>query len=111
MFCPKCRAEFIDGITVCSDCEISLVKKLSPQPNPEYHKLVNVFSTWKIAEVRFVQSLLETNGINCFIKNTHFCSLLSVGIDPIPLKIMVEEKNKINAKEIVNQYYKDLKNK
>lgn len=110
MFCPKCRAEFIDGITVCSDCGISLVKKLSPQPKPEYCKLVEIFFTGKSVEAGFVKSLLDANGINCLIKNIHYPSLTPVGIAAVPIKIMVEEKDKVNAEEIINQYYKDLKN-
>ncbi len=110
MFCPECRAEFIEGITVCSDCGITLVEELSPQPKPEYHKLVKVFSTGKSIEAGFVKSLLEANEINCFIKNMHYPSLIPVGIAAVPIKIMVEEKDKVNAEEIINQYYKDLKN-
>ena len=29
MFCPNCKAEYIKGVTRCSDCEIDLVENLS----------------------------------------------------------------------------------
>lgn len=44
MFCPKCKGEFIEGITDCSDCGIPLVKELPESPlqpknieEPPYH--------------------------------------------------------------------------
>src|ERR1700722_18651717 len=29
MFCPKCQAEYRDGFTHCSDCDVDLVESLS----------------------------------------------------------------------------------
>jgi len=109
MFCPKCRAEFVNGITVCSDCKVLLVEKLPPEPKPEYRKLTEVFSTWRNIESGFVKSLLESNGINCFIQNPHYPSLIPVGSGAVRIKIMVERKDKIKAKKIVNEYYKNLR--
>ena len=28
MWCPKCKAEYRDGITICADCGCPLVKEL-----------------------------------------------------------------------------------
>ena len=36
MFCPKCKDEFIVGITVCPDCEIPLVKELPAETESGY---------------------------------------------------------------------------
>ena len=109
MFCPKCRAEFVSGITICSDCGIPLVERLPPESKPEYRKLVEVFRTWRIIEAGFVKSLLETNNVNCFILNIHYPSLTPVGSGAVPIKIMVEEKDRVDAENIITQYYKDLK--
>ncbi len=31
MYCPKCRAEFREGFTQCSDCRVPLVAKKPPE--------------------------------------------------------------------------------
>jgi hypothetical protein len=34
MICPKCRAEYRDGFTICTDCDVKLVRQL---PTPPVH--------------------------------------------------------------------------
>lgn len=35
MWCPKCRNEYIEGITACSDCGVSLVPSLTDEDSEE----------------------------------------------------------------------------
>ena len=37
MYCPKCRIEFMKGISRCSDCDIALVESLPPAAESEMH--------------------------------------------------------------------------
>ena len=30
-FCPKCRAEYVEGIALCSNCQVELVNELPPE--------------------------------------------------------------------------------
>ena len=42
MYCPSCKAEFIDSITICSDCNISLVENMALNEPLENINWVNV---------------------------------------------------------------------
>ena len=46
MFCPECRAEYREGFTQCSDCQVPLVQDLPSAPEPQPHlTLVTVLET------------------------------------------------------------------
>ncbi|RPJ60266.1 MAG: hypothetical protein EHM23_11015 [Acidobacteria bacterium] len=70
MICPNCKAEYREGYTVCSDCEVPLVERLQEdeQPEPEM-ELVTVFDTGEPADVLVAKSILEAEGIEFFAKD------------------------------------------
>jgi len=68
MFCPECKAEYINGITECADCHISLVWNL-PQEEPdefvegepvEWQPLV---STTNQGDLALIKSIFDGEGI------------------------------------------------
>ena len=67
MFCPKCRCEYREGFTECSDCKVPLVPELPPEPKPEpdltWADLVCVRTYDNREEAEFAKSFLEANGI------------------------------------------------
>jgi len=109
MFCPKCRAEYREGFTECSDCHVKLVADLNLEENePEYEfrDLFEVYSTWRLGEASFIKSLLESNGIDCFIHNEHYPSMNFLISTAIPIKIMVPKEKTEEAKDVIDEYQK-----
>ena len=61
MFCPNCREEFRDEITVCPDCEIELVQTLPPKVEPfhDQRPFVTVYECTDPAVLPVLESILE----------------------------------------------------
>jgi hypothetical protein len=108
MFCPKCRSEFGEGREICQECGNSLVKELSFETETTGRKLVEIFRTTLPGEAIFMESLLNSNGIRCFIFDQYFPTMRGIGAG-VPMRIMVEERDKEKAKEIVEVYYRELR--
>jgi hypothetical protein len=80
MICPKCKAEYREGYTVCTDCQVALVEKLreDEQPEPEM-ELVTVFDTGEPADVLVAKSILDAEGIEYFAKDEGVQDLFGAG--------------------------------
>lgn len=79
MFCPKCRAEYTEGVTRCTDCEIPLVAELAPEDEMDYVELVTVGTFTSAPELAVAKSLLEDADIQYFAKNEGVVGLFSMG--------------------------------
>lgn len=69
-FCPNCKAEYQEGFSTCSDCDVPLVSELPPEPgNPRADDdLVPVFSAGNRVEADIVIGLLEGIGIHAWFR-------------------------------------------
>ena len=79
MFCPKCEAEYREGIYECADCGVALVESL---PAKEVHpdvELIAVFETADPALLPVVKSVLEAAEIPFFVQGDEAMGLLPVG--------------------------------
>ena len=98
MFCPTCRAEYREGFHVCADCNVDLVDELTPEPEPEFVNLKEVLATYNPADVAFLKSLLESEGIQYFFKGEHFMYMRPLA-DPV--RLMVREDQVEDALELL----------
>lgn len=90
MFCPDCKAEFIDGITRCPVCHVALVDALPADPVPEFVDYTEVLATYNPADVAFLKSLLEGEGIQYFFKGEHFLYMRPLA-DPVRLMVRADQ--------------------
>ena len=81
MFCPKCRNEYREGFTYCSDCDLTLVVELPPEPtlDVEYVDLVTVFKTGDPVYTALAKTILEEADIYFFVKGEGPMGLFGAG--------------------------------
>ncbi|RMF62728.1 MAG: DUF2007 domain-containing protein [Calditrichaeota bacterium] len=74
-FCPKCKYEFVEGMTSCPDCQVDLVEKLpeEEQPGSDFKWVVlHAFPGPVYAEM--VKETLQRHDIPCLVKKDFFSS-------------------------------------
>ncbi len=89
MYCPKCRAEFREGISKCSDCGVPLVDTLppkGPEPVPEYVDFEEVTTSYDPGDIALIKTILDENDIPFFVQDENFGS--TVG-GSLPARILV----------------------
>ena len=96
MFCPVCRAEYREGFSECTDCDVGLVEELGPVPKmPRFVKMATIFREGNIAVIKasFDKTEIEY----------YFDGEQSHRLAPVPLaaRLMVREDHKDEAESIL----------
>jgi len=104
-WCPKCKTEYRDEFSICSDCEIELVKELEPEKEEVYENDQEVFlmSVANDIEAEIIESLLETQGIPVFKKVSGSDSYLRIYMGGVieGVSIFVPSKMLERAKDVI----------
>jgi hypothetical protein len=98
MFCPQCRAEYVEGVVTCAECGVPLVETLREEPRREEVEFVGILATESLADVTIIRSILEGSGIEYYFVG----GIKSVGD---PMRLMVLKEQEADARELL----KDLK--
>ena len=111
MFCPKCRAEYREGFTECSDCKVPLVSELPLEPEPEEEEiveLVTVLATGSPAIIVMAKCLLDDAKIRYFAKGEGLqewfvLGRVGTGFNPIigPVQIQVLKDDEEVARKVL----------
>lgn len=110
MFCPECKAEYVDGITECADCHVPLVWSLPEveQPNMpgEPIEWAPLMSSINQADLAFIKSILDSENILYWVQGENRGMLPhGMGLGAI---IHVEKNRLEDAKALIEDI--DLKN-
>ena len=103
-FCPNCRDEFQDWVTVCPDCGTKLVDKLPEEPPEEPEMplvrretpadIVHIATFSYPAEAHLAKAKLESEGIPAFVADEHILTAnwtFSIAIGGIKLWVREED--------------------
>ena len=76
MFCPECKAEYVDGIVECADCHVPLVASLPEKAENETQtgepvEWVPLLTTTYEADIAFLKSVLDSEGIAFWVDGEH----------------------------------------
>lgn len=100
-FCPKCEAEYVEGIAECIDCQTALVDELPTEepeapadPNPG-GEFVTVFEGGNPFDMRMAKGLLESSGFHVEILGGND------PLNPTPTGIQVRKDEVEEAKELL----------
>ena len=96
MFCPVCRAEYREGFSECTDCDVGLVEELGPVPKmPGFVKMATIFREGNIAVIKASFDKTEIA--------YYFDGEQSHRLAPVPLaaRLMVREDYKDEAESIL----------
>ena len=99
-FCPKCKYEFRDDITVCPDCDLTLVTKLH-EPKEQEHidvELVTVADFTFDVQAEEAKVLLESHGIPAIVENA-ISAMIYPGMAGI--KVLVPKEDEKKAREVL----------
>lgn len=68
MWCPKCKNEYVEGVTTCADCGCELVAELPEEINPEGPQIIG--------------SVTDEESGNKYIRFFHFSGVTTCGLIP-----------------------------
>ena len=111
MFCPKCLAEYRDGFTQCSDCQVLLVQELPPKISPQPHmNLVTVLETIDINLLMVSKSVLDAAKINYVVEGESMMDPLSTIAlygRKNPARLQVAKENEKASKDLLRSLLSD----
>lgn len=102
MYCPKCKCEYRDGFTICSECHVSLVKNKvdenltieEPKKIPlKLDKFAPMLTTNNPIDSMLIRSIFDFEKINYYFHENN--TILN------EICLYVSEKDQIRAKEIL----------
>jgi hypothetical protein len=90
VFCPECKAEYLEGIIVCPDCQAYLVAVLPDHTNDPPIEFEDILATYNQGDIALVKSLLDDVEIEYHFK-TEFFAQVDPLIQPAVLSVRKDQ--------------------
>ncbi len=110
MICPKCGDEYQAGFQRCSDCDVDLIEVPPPPPEPPPLRIVTVLATGDQLRLEMAKSLLDSAGVDYWVKGERLQDLFGGGrvgagfnIMIGPMLLQVDEADEPDAKAILSE--------
>jgi len=103
MYCPSCRAEYKEGITVCKDCETTLVAELPPPESDPGATLVQVACFKLASDAHMLEEMLNDNGIEASVQGDADVVTAPSGFCEVSVWVDVRDQEK--AEEIFQEFF------
>ena len=101
MICPSCEAEYVDGVLVCSDCEMDLITLEEFESNLVHHDdWTSVYSTDAMYEAEMLKANLLGANIDSIILSQKDKNFPASG-DLSVIKLMVKKEDVEESKKII----------
>lgn len=102
MICPSCEAEYVEGVTICSDCETVLISKEDFELNLVHHEdWTPVFSTDVLYEAEMMKANLAGANIESIVLSQKDKSFPATG-DLSVIKLMVKKEDAEDSQKIIS---------
>ena len=110
-FCPKCRAEYVEKVETCPDCQVSLVQELPPKDEVDYIELVELQRVSDEVSGVMMKGILENNGIDVILRAATipwYGGIASAWSTYYWGKILVPKEELEKSRKILDEYLSSL---
>ncbi|MCB0730938.1 MAG: DUF2007 domain-containing protein [Ignavibacteriae bacterium] len=102
MICPKCEAEYVEGVTVCADCNTELVTVEEFEHHLIHHDdWTPIFQTSLSYEADMIKANLEGAEIESIVLSQNDKNFPATG-DLTVIKVLVKKNDEEDAKQIIS---------
>lgn len=112
-FCPKCRAEYLEEVETCPDCQVSLVQELPPEDRVDYVDLVELQRVPNEISGIMMKGILDNSGINTVLRAAKipwYDGIASTWSTYYWGKLLVPREELERSRRILDEYLSSLEN-